>query len=311
MKVLFPQNELHAKEVQEEFALEFNAAKIVEFETFLFNEDFFVRKEILRSNLPVIEKPEPLLLRSWMMKIDRYEQFYNELLKLNYVLINNPYQYKICHHSYLINDLFGNHAAKIITIPNLTKEHFEKLITPSILEIRLAEMKIGFSSDYFLLKDSVKSEKDIPELFKIPVDISPADFHQTLERFINERGSLYNDGLVFKEFLSLKKYSGNTTNEWRIFVLNGKAILSTQNDNKAFSLEKPPPLVDWLHNIIQTIPSNFFTIDLAELDNGEWIIIEAGDGQVSGLPPRNLEIAFFDHLHNHLTNHKHLDHSYE
>jgi len=161
MKVLFPQSELHPKEVQEEFALEFNAAKTVEFETFLFNEDFFVRKGILRSNLPVIEKPEPLLLRSWMMKIDRYEQFYNELLKLNYVLINNPYQYKICHHSYLINDLFGDHAARMVTIPNLTKELFDKIITPDSLTEKLTEMKTKFSSDYFILKDSVKSEKDI------------------------------------------------------------------------------------------------------------------------------------------------------
>ncbi|WP_414653030.1 ATP-grasp domain-containing protein [Fusobacterium sp.] len=35
--------------------------------------------------------------------------------------------------------------------------------------------------------------------------------------------------------------------------------------------------------------SNFFTIDLGVLENGEFIIIELGDGQVSGLQEEKVE----------------------
>ncbi|WP_187107150.1 ATP-grasp domain-containing protein [Fusobacterium necrophorum] len=40
---------------------------------------------------------------------------------------------------------------------------------------------------------------------------------------------------------------------------------------------------------IHKIKSNFFTIDLGVLENGELIIIELGDGQVSGLQEEKVE----------------------
>ncbi|WP_406534581.1 ATP-grasp domain-containing protein [Methanobrevibacter sp.] len=33
----------------------------------------------------------------------------------------------------------------------------------------------------------------------------------------------------------------------------------------------------------RNLPSTFYTVDYAELSDGTWKIIEAGDGQVSGL----------------------------
>lgn len=34
---------------------------------------------------------------------------------------------------------------------------------------------------------------------------------------------------------------------------------------------------------VAEIPSCFFTLDFASLPNGKWMIVESGDGQVSGL----------------------------
>ncbi|MEK3873410.1 MULTISPECIES: ATP-grasp domain-containing protein [unclassified Paenibacillus] len=36
--------------------------------------------------------------------------------------------------------------------------------------------------------------------------------------------------------------------------------------------------------IAKQIRSNFFTMDIAKTEAGGWIVIEVGDGQVSGLP---------------------------
>ena len=38
--------------------------------------------------------------------------------------------------------------------------------------------------------------------------------------------------------------------------------------------------------IAQKVESRFFTMDIAKLKTGEWIIIELGDAQVAGLPPK-------------------------
>jgi len=44
------------------------------------------------------------------------------------------------------------------------------------------------------------------------------------------------------------------------------------------------------------ISSHFFSMDVAQTASGEWIVIELGDGQVSGLPPQMDAKAFYHAL---------------
>ena len=48
--------------------------------------------------------------------------------------------------------------------------------------------------------------------------------------------------------------------------------------------------------IAGTIPSRFFTMDVALRTNGECIIVELGDGQVSGLPDQADATEFYRRL---------------
>lgn len=41
--------------------------------------------------------------------------------------------------------------------------------------------------------------------------------------------------------------------------------------------------ISWIEGIAQKVKSNFVTVDIARKDDGELIIMEFGDGQVSGL----------------------------
>jgi hypothetical protein len=41
---------------------------------------------------------------------------------------------------------------------------------------------------------------------------------------------------------------------------------------------------DDLNEVAKKINCRFFTMDIAKVENGSWVIIELGDGQVSGLP---------------------------
>ena len=56
------------------------------------------------------------------------------------------------------------------------------------------------------------------------------------------------------------------------------------------------PIVEGFEEIIPKIKSNFFTMDIAKRKNGNWIIVELGDGQVAGLPDNADKDEFYDEL---------------
>lgn len=96
-----------------------------------------------------------------------------------------------------------------------------------------------------------------------------------IEEFIDLGGTLFTKGIVIKYFVSFKKY-GNT-NEYRAFYLRGKLVTLSKNSNQSSNCPVVP-------------------MDFAELENGKWIIIEAGDGQVSGLSPDQYIFKFYDEI---------------
>ncbi len=52
---------------------------------------------------------------------------------------------------------------------------------------------------------------------------------------------------------------------------------------------------DVVMNIANIFPSNFYTIDLAQRETGQWMVVEVGDGQVSGIPDSNFK-DFYESL---------------
>lgn len=297
MKILFPSDELNSKVINESFELEYNAAKTIGFDVHLYDEDRFIRDEVLISTLPKLglEAQHPTIMRTWMMNIDKYKKLYDALYFLGYALINDPEQYKHCHYFSESYYLLENNTPKIVFFPNLTKELFKTNITPVYLDMKLSEMRMNFSSDYFILKDSVKSEKNTPELFKIPLNISGQELHEKIEKFIDKRGKSYNNGIMFKEFVNLLKHSGDLVNEWRIFVLNKNIVSVHKNTGIVNDIVHFPDLSP-IKELCMNIKSNFFTIDVAELEDGSWTVIETGDGQVSGLSPGQNELLFYEDL---------------
>ncbi|MAG87343.1 MAG: hypothetical protein CMB97_08255 [Flavobacteriaceae bacterium] len=59
--------------------------------------------------------------------------------------------------------------------------------------------------------------------------------------------------------------------------------------------ETKPELDDFIE-IAQNIDSNFFTMDVAKKKDGDWIIMELGDGQVAGLPDNADRKEFYNNL---------------
>ena len=50
------------------------------------------------------------------------------------------------------------------------------------------------------------------------------------------------------------------------------------------SARSAAPPIDQFRDTADKIASRFFTMDIAKRRNGEWMIVELGDGKVAGLP---------------------------
>lgn len=116
-----------------------------------------------------------------------------------------------------------------------------------------------------------------------------------MERFYELRGSLLTGGICIKKFAELKEY-GARKNEYRVFYINGKVATVSRNSGQGNYTSEPPKA---LIKRYEQLGSPFYTIDYAECEDVKWIIIEAGDGSVSGLSDGQDYEQFYRALYNY------------
>lgn len=147
------------------------------------------------------------------------------------------------------------------------------------------ELYQGFRGSDAIIKDWVKSAKSRwKDACYIPVGTSRERFGEMFHIFREERGKLFNRGVVLREFLPLVERGRDirglpVVEETRLFFWQGECLIPADH--------RPPSPMDeiarWT-SIARKFTSPFITIDVALLEDGTWKIVETGDGQVSGLP---------------------------
>ena len=85
------------------------------------------------------------------------------------------------------------------------------------------------------------------------------------------------------------------TKEFRLFRLNGQILSSFKYWDEGDYQEIVPPINEF-ESFAKAIKSKFFSMDVAKEKDGNWIIIELGDGQVSGLPDNADKANFFERI---------------
>lgn len=133
-------------------------------------------------------------------------------------------------------------------------------------------------------------------------------FAQTRADAIKIATELYSDsllekqGIIVREYIPLKTFEIGInglpfTNEWRLFFL-GKELLAfdyywsiLDNIKNIKSDVNLIHLANKVANIVSK-KTNFFVIDVAQKETGEWIVIEINDGQMSGLSLINPDILY-------------------
>lgn len=198
------------------------------------------------------------------MKPNQYERFYNLLLEKNIRLVTNPEQYGLMH-------IFPN------VYEDVKEDTVKMELYPLHSEIDVEALKKSFNR--FMVKDYVKSVKgtEVPRYFD--KNITQEEFDRWMEVFYKYRGNLLTGGICIKEFLDLARYD-DKTNEYRIFYINhGIATVCRNSGQGSYTPELPQELIEKY----RYLNSPYYTVDFAELSDGTWKIIEAGDGGVSGL----------------------------
>lgn len=299
MRVIFCDNVFDNKVIDSNYVSEEQSAIKAGFEVSLLSFEELISRNTTKA-LRLVKDSETLELgiyRGWMLKPEDYEKLYEALLKKKIRLVNNPREYKHCH-------CLPESYEKIIS--NTPKSNW----TTNLDIETILEKTIEFGDCPIIVKDFVKSEKhNWIEACFIPNASDSDKVKSVVDKFIELRGDALNQGLVFRQFEELEFLAEHSksgmplTKEFRVFFAN-KIIVSVFDywDEGEYGDTKPE--LDKFVDIAKNIGSNFFTMDIAKKKNGEWIIMELGDGQVADLPYNANRDDFYKELMNSIIQQK-------
>lgn len=278
MYILFPSDYLHKKQVDCDFVKEAEGAEQAGWNILLFDQEVWdkERKFCLVSKKP--EQDSTVVYRGWMMKPDEYSEFFKKSSLEGLNLITSPASYSLLHdfqngYRFVKEDapqtVFFNFAEDAVSSLDMLNDTFNR----------------------FMVKDFVKSAKnaDFPKFFKHP---SQEYFSEQMEKFLEYRGELYTGGIQIKEYLEPMLYQGQS-NEVRVFYANGEPISVAKNSDQPGDAKNVP--VELIRKY-KDLPSPFYTVDFMECADGDFNVIETGDGGVSGLTASQDPFSFYQAL---------------
>jgi len=291
MRIIYCDSVLDRKQIEPDYAEEREAALAAGFGTSLMSYEALEEGEVadaLRYVRPAKEK-EWGVYRGWMLTVDQYASLYEGLKKKQIYLINDPAAYRHCHY---LPESYA-HIQAVTPVSRWTTDLAEQAI--------LATAQ-SFGTTPVIVKDFVKSEKHHWEEACFIPDASNAEkVLAVVNRFLDLRGASFNEGLVFRQFEELEFLTTHTksgmplTKEYRLFFFNGKLIQLLHYWEEGEYGTEQPDLIPFVE-VAQKIESAFFTMDIAQKQDGDWIIMELGDGQVAGLPSGTDKAAFYQKL---------------
>ncbi len=216
------------------------------------------------------------IYRGWMMKPEMYRTFYNLLEEKGIFLINSPEEYKRYH-----------------TLPGWYNE-FSDMTAKSIWEEdgnvnAILEKSTSLEGSY-IVKDYVKSRKhEWYDACYIPNIADRVNASKVINTFVKRQGEGLVGGIVLRKFEKLKQIGFHEksgmpiSEEYRVFVYAGKVHIVDNYWNDDLKVDFSAEELAWIDGIAAKVRSNFVTVDLARKEDGTLIIMELGDGQVSGL----------------------------
>lgn len=283
MKVIFCSEPFFPLQVDSAYEDEANAANKVELEFALLDFEALVNEENITKavrKISVQKEPTTAIYRGWMLKPDIYGKLFEVLISRNINLINSPEEYVHCHYLPASYPIIENKTPKTISIEIASEIDFDGIM----------ERISVFGDKPIILKDFVKSRKhEWNDACFISSALNLQEVIRVIKNFLELQGEDLNKGLVFREFIEFQPLVAHSksqmplTKEFRLFFLDGKMLDYFKYwDEGDYGETKLPE--EQFSEIATRVKSRFFTMDIAQTIQSEWLIVELGDGQVAGLP---------------------------
>lgn len=274
MQIIFPKHPLY-KRVDDEFKAEMEAAR-----------KYFDVGLVDLSDLSIqTNSSEPILYRGWMLNQLEYHTFQKVAEKRGLCLLTSTDDYLFCHY------LPRNY--RVIAPVTAKTMWFNTTDIDDIYPVLFG----SFGGKALILKDYVKSEKHYwNEACFIKENATREEMSRIIKNFLKLRGNRFTMGLVFREFMPLKgtgefdKGGMPISHETRWFFHKHQPMFNQMYLGEWYG---ELPVIDSFLPILNQVRSDFFSVDFAQTETGEWKIIELGDGQVAGLPKGTSEEAFY------------------
>lgn len=279
MIVLFCEDPLQPRQPDEMYSAEAEACQavgipyaVIPFEALIAAQS---AEKIVRR-VPAQEQTQIGIYRGWMLRPDHYTRLYEALQTRGITLINDPAAYRHCHHLPESYAVIESYTPESVWTKDLEFDAIMDLLRP-------------FGSDPLIVKDYVKSQKHYwKDACFIPSAADRSAVERVVSRFLELQGEDLNEGLVFRRFVDLEPLASHSksgmplTKEFRVFVLDGSPLLTTEYWEEG-DYAGVRPALDSFREVMRAVQSRFYTMDIAQQRDGQWIITELGDAQVAGL----------------------------
>lgn len=275
--IIFPCEYIGLNTVDETYAFEKETAEQLGFETINMNYDEFIMGVKLKLSKS-IENSCKAVYRGWMMQSYKYSMLYDSLKELGIELVITPDKYEATHYFVRSYDKIKEYTAKTIWFSSDT-------------EIDWTKVREKF--DKFIVKDYVKSVKGFEFPKYLESNMGDNELSSYIYKFKQLRGNLYTGGIVFKEYLNIEP-----DKEYRAFYINNKLAFIYKNGDNIETVLDVPDIIKELasKDEMRLLDSKFYTIDFGIKTSGEAVLIELGDGQVSGVPNKKVAEMLYKNL---------------
>jgi len=232
------------------------------------------------------------IYRGWMLRPPQYAALHAALLARGVTMLTSPSAYAWAH------ELPGWYA----TLEGQTPRSIWLQSSADLDFARVHAALAAFGDRALVVKDHVKSRKhEWNDACFIRAASDRAEVERVVGNFARRQDADLQGGLVFREFVELEPVGAHPkskmplSNEWRLFYFKGQRLAVLRYwDDGAYPGEQPP--LERFDTLATKVPSPFFALDVARTKRGEWIVMELGDGQVSGLPAERDATAFYASL---------------
>lgn len=213
------------------------------------------------------------VLRSWMLSAEEYTGLYEAILSRGDSLVTPPAAFEettyLPHYYPLIAE----------RTPNSRWIWGEDLD-----EAWAVAQELG--PPPWIIKDHVKSAKDAwAEACFVPAGADQATFRAIGQGLLDERGDRFARGIVIRTYVDLAPLPHPDPrqvrfDEHRLLFWQGALVAAAPYHDVRGEL----PDLDAFRDVGQRFSSALFSVDVARLNDGGWIIIELNDGSVIQLP---------------------------